>query len=45
MAPSHIVKPLPTCSRCGIPVKALHKCPKCGRRNWSAVLGTPGAKH
>jgi primosomal protein N' len=42
----HIVKPQPTCRACGTPVKPLRKCPKCGRRNFAALLsGTPGAKH
>ena len=41
----HIVKPQPTCRTCGTPVKPLRRCPKCGRRNLAALLGTPGAKH
>jgi ribosomal protein L32 len=45
LAVLQIVKPLPSCRTCGTPVKPLRKCPKCGRRNLAALLGTPGAKH
>jgi rRNA maturation endonuclease Nob1 len=41
----HIVKPRPTCRNCGTPVKTLHRCPKCGKRNFAALLATMGAKH
>jgi hypothetical protein len=41
----HVVKPQPTCRSCGAVVKPLRRCPRCGKRNFAALLGSLGAKH
>jgi len=45
MSARGIVPMKPHCRKCGAQVERLHRCPRCGKRNWSLFSLFPWARH